>query len=191
MDRMKRRLPFPSVLLIILAAVVALDCIWQSSREIVLQGFFTNDEENNFPAGEIAKDYGKYLGLGRREKISLDDTLWLEPGSSYRENITSESKIVAYTASRELDFVVTTPANIDHWRSGMEMADMEELFPGLPPSSYLRAADGTGTEKAVALDLAGCRYLPAEKRGQFYLFVPATSERKEAAVAFLSWLFQI
>ena len=45
------------------------DVVVQSQKEILLQGFFTNDEYNLFPADRIQQDYAATQDLTRRQRI--------------------------------------------------------------------------------------------------------------------------
>ena len=80
----------------------------QTRRETVLEGFFTNDEENLYPAGSITRDFSAFLGLSSNQQVIFDDSLYVLPGSSVDYHTASHGKIMAYVSARELDFLVTT-----------------------------------------------------------------------------------
>ena len=56
------------VLYLIIALFVGFgaDALIQSRKEIVLQGFFTNDDNNYFPGSRMEKEYASLLDLGSR-----------------------------------------------------------------------------------------------------------------------------
>ena len=66
------------------------DAVVQGQKEIVLQGFFTNDEYNLFPAESIEKDYAATQDLTKRQRIVFDDALYIDLGGEASE----------YTAAR-------------------------------------------------------------------------------------------
>ena len=47
----------------------------ETRRDTVLEGFFSNDDENLFPAQKLADDFSAYLGLAKGQHIIFDDSL--------------------------------------------------------------------------------------------------------------------
>ena len=54
------------------------DAVYQSRREIVLQGFFTNDDYGLFDAGAILDGYTSGLTLDKSQRVVFDDVLYID-----------------------------------------------------------------------------------------------------------------
>lgn len=187
------------LLIILLAAMAAGyigDAVVQSHREIVLQGFFTNDEQNLFPADTLQRDYAAVLGLGRRQRVVFDDDLYIDLNDEATEyTAASNGKLIAYMAVGELDFVVTTQAVYEHYAGSIPMQDLSAL---LPEALYNALADQliTGTDKdgnaaPVALDMAESRFLTGADTDdtRYVLFVPYNAPHTAQLLAFIAYCF--
>lgn len=51
------------------------DALIQSRKEIVLQGYFTNDDNNYFPGSQMEKEYASILTLSKGQRIVFDDKI--------------------------------------------------------------------------------------------------------------------
>ena len=71
---------FIGLALLLLVGFYIGDAVIQSHKEILLQGFFTNDEYNLFPAERIEKDYAATQTLTRQQRIVFDDALYIDLG---------------------------------------------------------------------------------------------------------------
>lgn len=171
------------------------DVVIQSSQETVLQGFFTNDNYNYFPAKAIQEDFSSYINLKRGQKVSLEDSLYVELGSSNEYITSSQSKIVAYISAKELDFLVTNQELSGYYMGNLPLYDLESL---MDSSLYeklkdhlIYQKDGTGTEKACGLDLSDSRYMAQaqDNAGPFILVVPSTAPHPEAVNAFIRYSY--
>lgn len=106
------------------------DAVVQSQKEILLQGFFTNDEYNLFPAENIQKDYAATQALTRRQRIVFDDALYIDLGGDASDYTSaSNGKLIAYTLTHELDFVVTSDEVLAYYKDNMPMRDLREVLP--------------------------------------------------------------
>ena len=104
------------------------DAVVQSQKEILLQGFFTNDEYNLFPAESIQKDYAATQDLSRRQRIVFDDALYIDLGGDASDYTSaSNGKLIAYTLTHELDFVVTSDEVLAYYKDNMPMRDLREI----------------------------------------------------------------
>ena len=105
---------FGLLLIVMLGAYIG-DAVAQSKKEIILQGFFTNDIYGLFDAGEIQKDYTEVRAPGENQVIIFDDDLYIDMGGEATEyTAASNGKLIAYMAVQELDFVVTSEAVFLH-----------------------------------------------------------------------------
>lgn len=171
------------------------DLAYQSRQTILLQGFFVNDNHNLFPARPLSEEFSEYMGISGHQRIAFEDSLFvdLESGSEY--HAASQSKIVVYTAAKELDFLVAPEDLARRYCQAFPLMDLETLIPdglkeGLEDSLYV-AEDGSGTLKACALDLSGSRFLrDAPEEACYYLLVFDYSERSDALQAFLRFAYQ-
>ena len=106
------------------------DVVVQSQKEILLQGFFTNDEYNLFPADRIQQDYAATQDLTRRQRIVFDDALYIDMGGDASDYTSaSNGKLIAYTLTHELDLVVTSDEVFAYYRGNMSMKDLGEILP--------------------------------------------------------------
>lgn len=171
------------------------DLVIQSSYETVLQGFFTNDDYNLFPAKTIETDVSAYLGLKPRQKVSLEDSLYVELGPSNEYMAASQSKIVAYISAKELDFLVTHEKLSDYYMSQLSLYDLETLLDEVLyeklKDHLIYQKDGTGVTKACGLDLTGSRYMEdaPKEAGSFFLVVPSTAPHPESVNAFIRYSY--
>jgi ABC-type molybdate transport system substrate-binding protein len=188
--RQKSRSLILLVFLLCVAVAIVADVVIQARSKMVLQGFFTNDDYNLFPAEKIQDAYQQTLFLKRNEKINFEDSLYIEVGSHKDYTTASASKVIAYTAAKELDFMVTTGPLVDHYSTGMALEDLRGLTdPSL--SKYLvMGKDGNHQEKAIAIDMTESRFVHGtHKETPYYLIVPENSKRKEAVRSFIAWAF--
>lgn len=173
------------------------DIFMQSRRETVLEGFFTNDEENLFPAKEISREFGEYLNLSPRQQVIFDDSLYVQIGSSIDYHMASQGKIVAYVSARELDFLVTTRELAQYYSPGFPLADLEEFLPEhllLPlKDRFLYSQDPYGQTKACAVSLEGSRFekkAASDQAAPHYLMIFSYTEHRDAVIRFLEYAFE-
>mgnify|MGYP000173879692 CR=1 FL=1 len=76
---------FIGLALLLLVGFYIGDAVIQSHEEILLQGFFTNDEYNLFPAERIEKDYAATQTLTRQQRVVFDDALYIDLGGEASE----------------------------------------------------------------------------------------------------------
>lgn len=180
-----------------LLAVFYLGDVWmQTRRETVLEGFFTNDEANLFPADRIAKEFSGFMELTPRQQVIFDDSLYVKRGSSIDYHTASQSKIVAYVSAKELDFLVTTRELTEYYSGSFPVLDLEQL---LPPALARRLKDNLcyltdcdGVTKACALSLDGSRFTggsASSPAAPHYLMVFSYTEHQDAMVRFLEYAF--
>lgn len=172
------------------------DAVAQSRKETLLQGFFTNDVYDLFPAQKLQSEYAARLHLGKGRRIVFDDALYIDlNGEATEYSAASRGKIIAYIASQELDFVVTTKEVYEYFADNIPLLDFGELLSGelyaqLEPQ-LVPATDENGRPIYGALDLAASRYLAGREHGDvdYYLFIPRNAPHTEALRAFLAYCF--
>lgn len=172
--------------------------MWMTmQRETVLEGFFTNDGQDLFPAKEISEEFSQRLGLSKNQQVIFDDSLFVQIGSGVEYHTSSQSKIMAYISARELDFLVTTEELTKYYLPNFPIYDLEELLPAemfeqLKDQIYY-GADGSGEQKACAVSMEGSRFA---KRGAstedapHYLMVFSYTGHEEAMIEFLEYAFE-
>lgn len=173
----------------------------QSHKEILLQGFFTNDEYNLFPAERIEKDYAATQTLTRQQRIVFDDALYIDLGGEASEyTAASNGKLTAYMMMHELDFVVTSDEVLEYYKDTFPMEDLEALLPAdlreaLADQLFFNT-DADGKTTAIALDMTQSRFVAgtgadADPNVQhtYYFFVPAGAPHPEQIVQFLRYSF--
>lgn len=187
--------------LLMLAALVVFfiaDALHQRSREIVLQGFFSNDDYNLFDARTISENFGKYLNLNAKQRVVFDDSLYVELDSSSEYVVASQGKISGYIAAKELDFIVTTPELVQHYSTHIPLMDLEAFIPNdllNSISEYLYYVEGMDpVKKAYALDLSQSRFMKnADYKGDtpYYLIIPSNVQASEALFSFVKYAFDL
>ena len=109
---------FIGLALLLLVGFYVGDAVIQSHKEILLQGFFTNDEYNLFPAERIEKDYAATQTLTRQQRVVFDDALYIDLGGEASEyTAASNGKLTAYMMMHELDFVVTSDEVLEYYNT--------------------------------------------------------------------------
>lgn len=175
------------------------DVVYQSQREIVLQGFFTNDDYGLFKSEAITRDYTAQLTLDKNQRVVFDDVMYISmDGSATDYTSASNGKIMAYVATAELDFVVTSRPVFEYYTGNLPMADLNDLLPAdllenLAPGALLYASNTDGKSTALGLDMNGSRFVKnsgfADAQGFYILFVPHSAPNKEQLVDFIRYSF--
>ncbi|MDO4266975.1 MAG: hypothetical protein Q4C73_00785 [Eubacteriales bacterium] len=172
------------------------DTICQSRQIIDLQGFFVNDRQDLFPAGELTEDFSDYMDTPLGHRIAFEDSLYVTLDSSNEYNAASQGKIVAYTAAKQLDFFVAPEELAKFYADTFLLYDLEELLPeelqnDLKEDFYY-AADGTGQEKACGLNLRRSRFLQNplyDGAEDYYLLVLSYTSRTDAMISFIKYAY--
>lgn len=171
------------------------DTVWQSHQTIDLQGFFVNDEHNLFPAKKLMEDFSACAGTPGGHRIAFEDSLFvnLESGSEY--HAASQSKIVAYTAAKELDFLVVPRDLAEYYAHSFVLRDLTNLIPPdlakTTAGDLISLPDGTGLQKACLLDLRQSRFLSGTPYAEeaYCLLVLDYTKRGEAVSDFLRYAY--
>lgn len=194
---------FIGLALLLLVGFYIGDAVIQSHKEILLQGFFTNDEYNLFPAERIEKDYAATQTLTRQQRVVFDDALYIDLGGEASEyTAASNGKLTAYMMMHELDFVVTSDEVLEYYKDTFPMEDLEALLPAdlreaLADQLFFNT-DADGKTTAIALDMTQSRFVAgtgadADPRVEhtYYLFVPESAPHTEQIVSFLRYAFRL
>ena len=171
------------------------DALIQSRKEIVLQGYFTNDDNNYFPGSKMEKEYAAVLDLKRGQRIVFDDSLYFDlEGTADEYTAASNGKVIATMAVNQLDFMVTTRPVLEHFRGELPMKDLEAFLPqdilNVVRDDLVPGLNEKGEEAMVAINMARSRYLkniPTEV--DFYLFIPYNIPNESALIDFLRYCF--
>ncbi len=179
------------VVLILLVGVYIGDLFIQRQKEIVLQLFVTNDEQDVFKASSLEKELGRVFNIQKNQRIIVDDSLYVVFGSADRYIESSLSKIYAYMAAKELDILIAPPYVAEHYISGLPMTDLSALVAAYPSleiiTPYLEMAeDSNGQKKSYLLNLEESRYANSDAS---VLVIPESAPNKEAIITFLKYLF--
>ena len=171
------------------------DALIQSRKEIVLQGYFTNDDHNYFPGSKMEQEYAAVLDLKRGERVVFDDSLYFDlEGTADEYTAASNGKVIATMAVNQLDFMVTTLPVLEHFRGELPMKDLEKFLPqdllDVVRDSLVSGLDENGQEAMVAINMSGSRYLKnISAEMDFYLFVPYNIPNEDALIAYLRYCF--
>lgn len=166
--------------------------VWSTAhRETILEGFFTNDDENLFPAKTISEHFSTYLNLTSDQQVIFDDSLYIIIGSKNAYQTSSQSKILAGVSAKELDFLVTTEELTPYYSEHFPIYDLEELLPDnlkeLLKEDLYYGTDNSGTRKACAVNMARSRF--ANGSDSHYLMAFSYTRHPEALIQFLEYAF--
>lgn len=171
------------------------DALIQSRKEIVLQGYFTNDDLNYFPGEQMEKEYAALLDLHRSQRVVFDDSLYFDlEGNANEYTAASNGKVIATMAVNQLDFMVTTVPVLEHFRGELPMKNLEEFLPGdileAVRDDLILGLDEEGEDAYVAINMADSRYLKdMDTEMDFVLFVPYNIPNEERLLDFLRYCF--
>ena len=166
-------------------------------KETVLEGFFTNDDENLFPAKTIAKDFSEYLGLNGYQHVTFDDSLYIVIGSKNLYQTSSQSRILAYVSAKDLDFLVTTEDLTPYYSEHFPIYDLNELLPEdlkqELQDDFFYGKDNSGTTKACAISMEHSRFakgIMSEDAAPHYLMAFSYTEHQDTLIRFLEYAFE-
>lgn len=186
------------VILLVLIIFYIGDALHQRSREIVLQGFFSNDDYNLFDADTITKDFSQYLKLGAKQRVVFDDSLYVELDSDSEYVVASQGKISGYIAAKELDFIVTTPELVQHYSTHIPLMDLEVFIPNNLLTSihdYIYHVEGMDhIKKSYAIDLSQSRFMKNANHKwdtPYYLIIPSNAPASEELFSFIRYAFDL
>lgn len=172
------------------------EMLMQSRQTVDLQGFFVNDQYNLFPAKELMNDFSDYADTPRGHRIAFEDSLFVDLNSGTEYHAASQSKIVAYIAAKELDFLVVPRDLAKYYASTFVLRDITGLLPDelqeTLSGDLTFMEDGTGTNKACFLDLKQSRFLagtPYEESG-YCLMVPDYTTRGDSITSFIRYAYK-
>ena len=176
------------------------DMVAQSQKEVVLQGFFTNDEWNLFSAEELQKDYQTTLSLQKNESVVFDDSLYIDLGGKASDyTAASNGKIIAYMATHELDFIVTSSEVMQHYQELIPLKDLNEILPDDLKKALQNSLVPTfkdGKTVCLALDMTQSRFVAGIGVDQdpaitdtYYLLVPASAPHTAQLTDFIRYCF--
>jgi len=171
------------------------DALIQSRKEIVLQGFFTNDDNNYFPGSQMEEDYESLLKLSGGKRVVFDDSLYFDlEGNADEYTAASNGKVIATMAVNQLDFMVTTLPVLKHFEGELPMKDLEKFLPKdilhAVRNDLVYGLDEKGNEALVGINMAGSRYLrDTDADTEFYLFIPYNIPHEENLIEFLRFCF--
>lgn len=186
---------FVLFLIICLFVGYAGDVLIQSRKEIVLQGYFTNDDNNYFPGSQMEKEYASVLKLSGGERIVFDDSLYFDlEGTADEYTAASNGKVIATMAVNQLDFMVTTLPVLQHFEGQLPMKDLTEFLPedilSVVQDDLVPGLDEEGEPAFVGIDMGRSRYLrDITTEEDFFLFVPYNIPNEERLLGFLRYCF--
>ncbi|MBQ7860170.1 MAG: hypothetical protein IJ347_08585 [Faecalibacterium sp.] len=192
---------FIGLLILCLIGFYLGDAYLQSKKEIVLQGFFTNDDWNLFSAEEVTEEYSATLQLQRHQRVVFDDGLYIDLGGQASEyTAASNGKLLAYVTTKELDLVITSREVLEHFTGQLPMRDLKQILPvdlfERLKDQMLTTADENGQIIYYALDMTQSRFVQtsgyAEEDGvknNYFLFAPKNSLRADQTADFIVYCF--
>lgn len=171
------------------------DALIQSRKEIVLQGYITNDDYNYFPGSQMEKEYTAVLGLSNGKRIVFDDSLYFDlEGSADEYTAASNGKVIATMAVNQLDFMITTLPVLEHFEGQLPMKNLEKFLPedilAVVQDDLVLGLDENGENAFVGINMAGSRYLRGTSTEEsFYLFIPYNIPNEDNLIDFLRYCF--
>lgn len=168
------------------------DLVHRSTKNFVLQAFIANDEENVWNEKLLTREFSSYLGLGKKDIVVFDDSLYVQFGVSDHYIEASLAKIYAYMAAKELDMLIGPEFVVDHYLSALPMRDFTDVL-SLDSTGKLTSLtnslitsisfDGVEGKYKLKLD-----FTALHTQEPLYMIIPISSPNPEIAVRFLSFL---
>lgn len=186
---------FIGFLIICLFAGFIGDALIQSRKEIILQGYFTNDNHNYFPGSQMEKEYASLLGVSPKGRVVFDDSLYFDlEGNADEYTAASNGKVIATMAVNQLDFMVTTLPVLKHFEGQLPMKDLKKFLPAdilsKVQDNLVLGLNENGEEAFVGINMAESRYLrDLTTEESFYLFIPYNIPNEERLIEFLRYCF--
>ena len=180
------------LLAILLLLIYFGDLAYRSTKTFVLQGFIANDEQQLFDEKDLTSGFSSYLGLGPKEIVVFDDSLYVQFGKADHYIEASMAKIYAYMAAKELDFLIAPEFVVDHYLSALSMRDFTHVYTNADPTlikqleSHLHSSlSSDGIEGRYKLDLGFSRY---SGNIPLYMIIPKGSPNPEMVLKFLKYI---
>ncbi|MDD4302283.1 MAG: hypothetical protein PHS03_07390 [Sphaerochaeta sp.] len=179
-------------ILVLLVGVYVGDLFIQRQKEIVLQLFVANDEQDVFKASTLEKELGRLFNIQKNQRVIVDDSLYVVFGSADRYIESSLSKIYAYMAAKELDILIAPRHVVEHYVAGLPMTDLSTLVETNPSLEIITphlemAEDSNGQRNTYLLNLEESRYANSDAS---VLVIPESAPNKEVIIGFLEYLFE-
>ena len=173
------------------------DLIRQSRQTVDLQGFFINDRQNLFPAKELTEDFSDYIKIPRGHRIAFEDSLFIDLDSSGQYETASQSKLTAYIAARELDFLVAPEELARYYARSFPLMDLNKLLPedlkDRLEEDLVWDGEGNKAQMAWGLDLRHSRFLEGtdwDHKESYYLMILSYTPHWDARVSFLQYAYE-
>ncbi len=179
-------------ILVVLTGIYVGDLLIQRQKEIVIQIFVANDDQNVLDAEKMEKSLAEMFGIAKNQRIVVDDSLYVVFNNADRYIESSLSKIYAYIAAKELDVLIAPKDVVEHYANGLEMTDLASLIKNTTAlskeisQSLVQTVGPDGEKKAYLLDLKDSRYASSNAS---YLIIPQNAPHKEAIIRFLNYLY--
>ena len=183
---------FFSLFLLILLLFYIGDVAYRSTKEFVLQGFIANDEENLFNTQQLSKEMQIYLELNENQIAVFDDSLFVvfDKADHYIES--SISKIYAYMAAKELDFLIAPKEIVEHYSSALPFFEFKDLLPGDlydQVSPHLKESMSFDGKKGnYLLSLSSSRFAETT---DLYMIVPKEAPHQQTLIQFIKYAFLV
>lgn len=180
------------LVLIILVLIYIGDVVYRSSKEFVLQGFIANDEKNIFNAEQLSKDMQTYLGLEKHQIAVFDDSLFVvfDKADHYIES--SISKIYAYMAAKELDFLIAPRSVAEHYAANLPLLDFKDLlsdeFNDQVMANLQETMSFDGENGMYLLSMSSSRFA---KTTDLYMIVPKEAPHQQTLRQFIRFAFLV
>lgn len=184
------------LVIFILLCIYLGDLFQQSRQTIDLQGFFINDRQNLFPAEELMEDFSHYQNTPSGHRIAFEDSLLIDLDSGSEYHAASQSKLMAYIAARQLDFLVAPKDLAQYYAQSFSLMDLKDLLPqdlcNLLEEDLSFGEDGTGINKAWGLNLRRSRFLQNpvyDHEEDYYLLVLSYTPHTDALISFIRYAY--
>lgn len=191
------KLHIAGVLLLICLLGVVCNSLYRQSFTTRLSFCVINDETGDASSfDQLEAGLKKALNCGKKDLIEINAGLYASYGDSVSQfSYATIAKISAMVAGKDLDVMIADKATIDHYGEIQAFADLRQL---LPPELYrtveedvysLPGEDGSPRPVALSLEHTAFHQETGVTMEPAYLAVLSNSERTEAAVRMIRYLF--
>ncbi|GEM_PF-2214480 len=159
--------------------------IFATRQETVLMGVVIGDGLTD--STSVAQTIGSAIGTGPREKVDIQDGIYLKPGYSTgvnTGNMSGATQILMYISTKELDFYVCTEEGLEYMEQNKVSKDLREYL----PADLVTALSDSFTQDGHAVDISPWREKLGLHPDTMYLGICALSGNDENVIKFVRWL---
>ncbi|MCR5743483.1 MAG: hypothetical protein K6F92_07185 [Lachnospiraceae bacterium] len=180
----------------IIIVLIYLINVFATRKDTMLMGVIIGDGATNKAAVEV--ELARYLGLDQKQQVDIQQGIYLTHGYSTgvnTGNMGGASQIMAYIATRELDFYIASEDGLNYMISNKISKDLQTY---LPADIYEELSDRIVTDeegRATAIDITGTPLyeklgLHSNTMEKAYVGFCTLSGHEEQVQGLIRWIYE-